>query len=56
MNLALLGAIHDTPGCTFEELCPITVQAVPNRATGTVDVSAKKDAFRFARARVRLPE
>jgi len=56
MNLALLGAILDTIDCTFEELCPITVQAVPDRATGTVDAAAKKDAFRPARARVRRPE
>jgi DNA-binding Xre family transcriptional regulator len=56
MNLALLGAILDTLDCAFEDLCPITVQAAPDRATGTLDASAKKDAFRPARARVRRPE
>ncbi len=56
MNLALLGAILDTLDCNFEELCPITVQAIPDRATGTVDATASKDAFRPARARVRRPE
>ncbi|MCU1527106.1 MAG: Cro/Cl family transcriptional regulator [Frondihabitans sp.] len=56
MNLTLLGAILDTLDCTFEELCPMTVNAVPDRATGTTDTAAVKDAFRPARARIHRPE
>ena len=56
MNLSLLGAILDTLDCTFEELCPMTVNAVPDRATGTMDAAASKDAFRPARARIHRPE
>ena len=56
MNLNLLGAILDTLDCSFEDLCPVTVSAVPDRATGTFDASAKTDAFRPGRARIRRPE
>ncbi|MEC5178674.1 DNA-binding Xre family transcriptional regulator [Cryobacterium sp. MP_M5] len=56
MNLNLLGAILDTLDCSFEDLCPVTVNAVPDRATGTLDASPKTDAFRPARARIHRPE
>lgn len=56
MNLALLGAILDTLDCTFEELCPITVEAAPDRATGTTGTIPAAGAFRPARARIRKPQ
>lgn len=58
MNLALLGALLDALDCTFEELCPTTVVAVParERLTGTEAAPTKKDAVRPVRARIHRPE
>ncbi|NQX10309.1 helix-turn-helix transcriptional regulator [Microbacteriaceae bacterium VKM Ac-2855] len=58
MNLTLLGALLDTLDCSFEDLCPTTVEAessrTPKKAVG--DGTAPDGVVRPARARIRRPE
>lgn len=55
INLTLLGAILDTLNCTFEELCPVSVEAKPtrNRTGTTAEPLRNNEAVRPVRARVR---
>lgn len=58
MNLSLLGALLDALDCTFEQLCPTRVVAVPTRErpTGTDAGAVNKGAIRPARARIHRPQ
>jgi hypothetical protein len=54
INLTMLAAILDTPDCTFEDLCPVTITAQTSRTrTGTTDAGTATSAIRPARARGR---
>jgi hypothetical protein len=57
INITMLAAILDTLDTTFEELCPVTINATPSRArTGTGAALEPGTALRPARARVRRDE
>lgn len=57
INITMLAAILDTLDCTFEELCPVTINAtLQSQRTGTTGSIEPGTAIRPARARVRRPE
>lgn len=58
MNLTLLGALLDTLDCSFEDLCPTTVEAESSRTTKKAvgDGTVPEGVLRPARARIRRPE